>query len=1153
MAVDWKTSSSSRARELRNAWKAGQLRASLRSSGGWSILWGIVAIVTGATTLKQADCNAVLLLIGLFLLGAGIAAWRAPSPTTLRLDAASLLTVGLWNIVITILNITAGNTSQGFWGFLGLMQIVWAVQRFVRAGQFNQGQAASDSLIAEAQSRVRDVRQANRATTPDLIGFQAKGKSWKARLSGEVVTLVAGAAQEVHFVPSEAFSLVAQEEVEPRRQGRCTIQAGTETWSGKASYESLQRYEQVWKASLVATSTPAVTAGGQSDTWPVQEPGPEPVASVIPAAQPIGAAELVSSPLPAYVKTAPAGQTVEPPSAGRALSVASRAAPPILVTPRWPPAVALLNLSGLGLGYLFMRRWRRWVFHLLVTIGLIVLLWSLSGSVAPPWLWVGLGVWLLWMVWDGWWQARRSAKAATEKQAKPSWVPIALAILLVGVEISALRWYMMTGQLDFDAGMLAFEEMDCPTAMAHLGRVIVRHRLTLIGQTNAARQAFYECSPLAQAAHAREVEDYGLAVGAYKAYLKQFSDGRFTDQVHQNLADAYAGWAVQLRKSGDFAGAIDNYQIILQGYADTPPAAQAEAAIAQTYAEWSQDTGEASVKLIQETWDQVCAGKPASSPVIGVLGEEPPKAWYEGDLFRLAADLKAVKPGHLRYAICVEKGADDVQRCSYIPLGTVVRQKQWWRVQVLDVLTGRTISQNKFYGADPPSCPFTQSFGASKTVYRVGENPPVVVLDLWLKDVLDSKQAAVLPPASAPTLTPVPTRSPAAPMMPKVGGTPTKGAAPTKSGTLSFWHPGPETEWSAITAILAQYEAAHPGVRVNFEFHSKWQTELPAAVAAGDAPDVVMVGNDWLSEGIQTRQIVPLDAYVDEAWVRQRFVDIAAQAAVRGGGVYGLPTSLSTLTMIYNKAFVREQELPTSADDLLVRASIWLDSDYYLVYDATNSYFSACWFYGAGAWYVNEDRQVGLNTPGGLAAARLIGKLKQAMPQDVNYGVVTDLFQQGAAGLILNGPWYLKTLEDTGIEYGLALIPPVSAGGPAGKPLVYVSLLAITPGALERGRAEAAVDLIKYYTDVEAQVRLATENRTVPTARAAVEDKRVQALPGMSHFVRQAGQGVLTPDGTAMGSVWGPVDAMLKAIWNGTSTVEEAVSQAQREIEAALK
>ena len=69
---------------------------------------------------------------------------------------------------------------------------------------------------------------------------------------------------------------------------------------------------------------------------------------------------------------------------------------------RNPLEVALLNLSGLGLGYAFTKHWVRFAIHLAVTIGLVIVAFT-SKAHANPALWIILFLlWLGWMVFDGW-------------------------------------------------------------------------------------------------------------------------------------------------------------------------------------------------------------------------------------------------------------------------------------------------------------------------------------------------------------------------------------------------------------------------------------------------------------------------------------------------------------------------------------------------------------------------------------------------------------------------------------------------------------------------------------------------------------------------------------------------------------------------------
>jgi len=77
-----------------------------------------------------------------------------------------------------------------------------------------------------------------------------------------------------------------------------------------------------------------------------------------------------------------------------------------------PIIVFLLNLTGLGLGYLRLRQRRRWLFHLAITAGLLAAaFWA--NTCRAPLLWASiLGLWWLWMAFDGRRLARRQIKDA---------------------------------------------------------------------------------------------------------------------------------------------------------------------------------------------------------------------------------------------------------------------------------------------------------------------------------------------------------------------------------------------------------------------------------------------------------------------------------------------------------------------------------------------------------------------------------------------------------------------------------------------------------------------------------------------------------------------------------------------------------------------
>lgn len=263
--------------------------------------------------------------------------------------------------------------------------------------------------------------------------------------------------------------------------------------------------------------------------------------------------------------------------------------------PRWPPVVALLNLTGLGLGYLYIKRWLRWLVHFLLTVGLIATPFLTDGAALPE-LWaVIIGLWLLWMAFDGWWQSRRLVRATPAGTIGRAWLPLALSATLLVLVMGGLGGYLALGQREFTAGVAAYEEADCRTAMQHFNNVTTFYALTLSPNVDAADAHVVECSLLVFGENIRQQEEYADAIASYKAYLHLYPESALFAFAQDSLAETYDGWAAQLRQAEDYQTAIEKYQVVMSDYPETDAGAQATTLAAETYAEWAaqlQEEGE---------------------------------------------------------------------------------------------------------------------------------------------------------------------------------------------------------------------------------------------------------------------------------------------------------------------------------------------------------------------------------------------------------------------------------------------------------------------------------------------------------------------------------------------------------------------------------
>ncbi len=193
--------------------------------------------------------------------------------------------------------------------------------------------------------------------------------------------------------------------------------------------------------------------------------------------------------------------------------------------------------------------------------------------------------------------------------------------------------------------------------------------------------------------------------------------------------------------------------------------------------------------------------------------------------------------------------------------------------------------------------------------------------------------------------------------------------------------------------------------------------------------------------------------------------------------------------------------------------------------------------------YVDDEGKVYLNTPEAIAAAEWMVKFSEYAPAETSHDICKAMIVDGDAGAWWTGPWAIADLEAAGIDYGIL---------PMGKPFVGIKALFLSQNAVDRGNAEVALDIIKYFTSAEVQKKIALANKTIPAPTGAVQDAEVQALATLSGFGASLNLGVPMANTPFASAQWGPVGDATTAVWNGAQTPAEAMAGAQAAAEQAI-
>ncbi len=110
----------------------------------------------------------------------------------------------------------------------------------------------------------------------------------------------------------------------------------------------------------------------------------------------------------------------------------------------------------------------------------------------------------------------------------------------------------------------------------------------------------------------------------------------------------------------------------------------------------------------------------------------------------------------------------------------------------------------------------------------------------------------------------------------------------------------------------------------------------------------------------------------------------------------------------------------------------------------------------------------------------------------------------------------------------------------------------LTTNAVERGNAEAAVDVMKFLGSYEVQKLLTLANMTIPTNKLTIVDPDVQAIYEVARFADALSLGTPMGNHKYIQCQWAPVADATYAIWHGLMTPVEAMNTAQLVIEGCV-
>lgn len=222
-----------------------------------SLLFGVIATLMGISGIQNSPLNIILMLLGIGLICEAFWVKNTPvSRNTFIVDGIVLLCIGLWNIIVCMMNSTAQHQTSAFL-ILGALQIFWGVQRFRLASTFTVMPApvGQDEAVIQLTALVRRVRDNKPGTDPGIVEFQAQTSSYKVALGQEYHLIYEQKSGTVSFAVRSQFAITCNNPGEYTCAISVTMDGQTNR--GKMPRAAYDRYQE-WLAQHPSPTTAAM-------------------------------------------------------------------------------------------------------------------------------------------------------------------------------------------------------------------------------------------------------------------------------------------------------------------------------------------------------------------------------------------------------------------------------------------------------------------------------------------------------------------------------------------------------------------------------------------------------------------------------------------------------------------------------------------------------------------------------------------------------------------------------------------------------------------------------------------------------------------------------------------------------------------------------
>jgi len=358
-----------------------------------------------------------------------------------------------------------------------------------------------------------------------------------------------------------------------------------------------------------------------------------------------------------------------------------------------------------------------------------------------------------------------------------------------------------------------------------------------------------------------------------------------------------------------------------------------------------------------------------------------------------------------------------------------------------------------------------------------------------------------------------------------------------------------------IAAAVEKFEAEHGvNILVVEKAYAQQLEDLRLDGPAGSGPDVFTMPADQIGTAVVEGLVKEVNA--DDA-VKASFTEASIQSQTVDGKLYGLPKSVETQILFYNKDLIAEEDLPDTLEGWYELSQNNTSDSFAFLALFDQLYYTMGVIGGYGGYIFNQDEngnylpeEIGLNNAGAIEAVDYVSKFytEKLFPDGIigeqGINVLEALFVEGRVQAVISGPWNLEPFTSAGLNYGVKELPLLPNGehmqSVAGVKSYNISSYTKNP--------ELAEAFLLFITNEENSLVRYEETLEVPAVLALSEHPTVVENDAAEAIALQSEHAKLVPGIVQMNEVWNSMDPALQIVMNGQATAQEALDIAVQQI-----